>query len=39
MSAKRVLVYGGSGALGDALVSFLKNKNCWILSVDLKGNI
>lgn len=38
MSAKRVLVYGGSGALGDTLVSYFKNKNYWIVSIDLKDN-
>lgn len=36
-AGKRVLVYGGSGALGDALVNFLKSKSYWIVSVDLKG--
>ena len=35
--SKRVLVYGGCGALGDTLVNFLKSKNCWIVSIDLKG--
>lgn len=27
MSVKRILVYGGSGALGDALVNHFKNKS------------
>lgn len=37
--AKRVLVYGGSGALGDALVAHFKNRGgYWIVSVDLKEN-
>lgn len=39
MSGKRVLVYGGSGALGNELVNFLKNKNYWVVSVDLKGTL
>ncbi len=35
--SKRVLVYGGCGALGDALVNFLKSKSYWVVSIDLKG--
>ncbi|CAF0981439.1 unnamed protein product [Brachionus calyciflorus] len=35
---KRVLVYGGSGALGNQLVNHFKNKNYWVVSVDMKEN-
>jgi len=34
--SKRVLVYGGCGALGDALVNFMKSKGYWVVSIDLK---
>jgi dihydropteridine reductase len=35
---KKVLVYGGSGALGSTLVNHFKNKNYWVVSVDIRGN-
>ena len=35
---KRVLVYGGRGALGSCLVSYFKSKHCWVASVDLLEN-
>ena len=35
MSSGHVLVYGGRGALGRTLVDFFKNKNFWVLSIDL----
>ena len=38
MSTKRVLVYGGSGALGSHLISHFKSKNYWVLSIDMKEN-
>jgi len=39
MSAtKKILVYGGTGALGDTLVAFFKAKNNWVVSIDLKEN-
>jgi len=37
-SVKRVLVYGGSGALGDCLVKHFASKNYWVASIDLKEN-
>lgn len=37
-SIKKVLVYGGSGALGAHLVNHFKSKNYWVVSVDLKEN-
>ncbi|CAK9253476.1 unnamed protein product, partial [Sphagnum jensenii] len=33
---KRVLVYGGSGALGEHLVNHFKAKNYWVVSVDMR---
>ena len=35
MSTKRVLVYGGNGALGDAIVKYFKEKNyvCFFLNI------
>lgn len=38
MSASRVLVYGGRGALGSAVVDYFKSKSWWVLSVDLLAN-
>ncbi|KAI2801928.1 hypothetical protein RDWZM_000617 [Blomia tropicalis] len=39
MSAQRkVLVYGGKGALGSTCVQFFKNNNWWVSSVDLAHN-
>jgi len=35
---KRVIVYGGQGGLGKALVSHFKEKGYWIVSVDLHEN-
>lgn len=37
-AGKKVLVYGGSGALGNALVNHFKQKQCWVVSVDLRAN-
>lgn len=37
-SIKKILVYGGSGALGNTLVNHFKSKNYWVVSVDLKEN-
>ncbi|XP_065187670.1 dihydropteridine reductase-like [Sycon ciliatum] len=36
--AGRALVYGGKGALGSTIVSFLRSKNWWVVSVDLFAN-
>ncbi|XP_022915206.1 dihydropteridine reductase [Onthophagus taurus] len=36
--AGRVVVYGGKGALGSKCVSFFKNKNWWVGSIDLAEN-
>uniref|UniRef100_A0A1I7YWP1 Dihydropteridine reductase n=1 Tax=Steinernema glaseri TaxID=37863 RepID=A0A1I7YWP1_9BILA len=38
MSAGRVLVYGGNGALGAAVVDFFKANQFWTISVDLRKN-
>ncbi|KAF6774081.1 hypothetical protein AHF37_07172 [Paragonimus kellicotti] len=38
MSLRRVLVYGGKGALGSACVGHLKRLDYWVLSVDHKEN-
>lgn len=38
MSVKRVLVYGGKGALGRACVSAFKRANWWVSSIDLAEN-
>ncbi|KAL3119045.1 hypothetical protein niasHT_003828 [Heterodera trifolii] len=34
----RVLIYGGRGALGTALVEHFHSKNIWVISVDLANN-
>ncbi|KAK6177940.1 hypothetical protein SNE40_012801 [Patella caerulea] len=36
--AGRVLVYGGKGALGSAIVRFFKSKQFWVGSIDLHPN-
>jgi dihydropteridine reductase len=36
--ANKVLIYGGRGALGSALVDFFKSKNWWVASVDFVEN-
>ena len=38
VDSKRVLVYGGKGALGSCLVTYFKSKNAWVLSIDLITN-
>ena len=38
MAELKVLVYGGSGALGRALVQRYKAAGRWVLSVDLSPN-
>lgn len=37
-AAKRVMVYGGGGALGGTLVGYFKEKQYWVVSVDMKPN-
>ncbi|QQP53470.1 Dihydropteridine reductase [Caligus rogercresseyi] len=37
MSGK-VMVYGGMGGLGSAIVSHFKAKDFWVLSLDTKAN-
>ncbi|XP_062509679.1 dihydropteridine reductase-like [Corticium candelabrum] len=37
-SAGRVLVYGGKGALGSAIVNHFKSNNWWVASIDLIPN-
>lgn len=36
--SKRVLIYGGKGALGSAILDHFKQNNFWILNVDLNKN-
>lgn len=38
MSAGRVAIYGGKGALGSSLVNYFKSKQFWILSIDVSRN-
>lgn len=38
MSAGKVLIYGGKGALGSAVLKHFKTKSFWALSVDLAKN-
>ncbi|GFO36533.1 dihydropteridine reductase [Plakobranchus ocellatus] len=38
MAQTRVIVYGGKGALGSAVVNLLKSKNYWVGSIDLAVN-
>ncbi|ALC44491.1 Dhpr [Drosophila busckii] len=38
MSAGRVVVYGGKGAMGSALVEHLKSNKYWVGSIDLSEN-
>lgn len=38
MASKRVLIYGGQGALGQACISHFKSNNFWVGSVDLSKN-
>lgn len=38
MSSRRVFVYGGRGALGQACVSHFKSNNFWVGSIDLVEN-
>ena len=38
MGSRSVLIYGGKGALGAALVNYFKNKAFWIASVDFVQN-
>lgn len=38
MSAGRVIIYGGKGALGSTIVTHFKTKNFWVASIDLNNN-
>ncbi|RLW09066.1 hypothetical protein DV515_00002910 [Chloebia gouldiae] len=38
MAARRVLVYGGRGALGSQCVRYFKSKDWWVASIDLAEN-
>jgi dihydropteridine reductase len=38
MATKNALIYGGSGALGSVLVSFFRQRNWSVLSVDSRAN-
>jgi len=38
MAQKRVLIYGGTGALGATLVNHFKSKNYWVSSIDLRSS-
>jgi len=37
-NSRRVLIYGGKGALGSACVHFFRQHNWWVTSVDLVAN-
>ncbi|XP_054164366.1 dihydropteridine reductase-like [Oppia nitens] len=37
-TVRRVLIYGGKGALGSVCVQFFKKQNWWVTSVDLVAN-
>ncbi|XP_005990483.1 dihydropteridine reductase [Latimeria chalumnae] len=36
--ARRVLIYGGKGALGSKCVQYFKSKSWWVASIDLTAN-
>lgn len=38
MASKRVLIYGGQGALGQACIAHFKSNNFWVGSIDLSKN-
>lgn len=38
MSANRVIVYGGKGALGSRIVQHFKSKSWWVASIDMAAN-
>ncbi|XP_045482144.1 dihydropteridine reductase [Harmonia axyridis] len=38
MATRRVIVYGGKGALGSTCVSHFKSKNFWVGSIDMSEN-
>ncbi|CAI4228576.1 unnamed protein product [Auanema sp. JU1783] len=38
MSAGKVIVYGGKGALGSTILEFFKKQNFWTLSIDISAN-
>lgn len=37
-SARRVIIYGGKGALGSTCVQYFKSKHWWVASIDLTSN-
>jgi len=37
-TSSRILVYGGRGALGSAIIRHFKSKNCWVGSIDLANS-
>jgi len=37
-TTRRVLIYGGKGALGSAIVQFFRQQNWWVTSIDLMAN-
>ncbi|CAB4054998.1 QDPR [Lepeophtheirus salmonis] len=38
MSSSKVIIYGGMGGLGQAIVSHFKSKGWWVMSLDTKSN-
>merc|ERR1712071_699909 len=38
MGSSKILVYGGRGALGSAIIRHFKSKNCWVGSIDLANS-
>jgi len=37
-TGSKILVYGGRGALGSAIIKHFKSKDCWVGSIDLANN-
>jgi len=38
MGSKKILIYGGKGALGSSLINYFKGKHFWTISVDFVKN-
>jgi len=38
MGSNKILIYGGKGALGSALINYFKAKQFWTISVDFLKN-
>nr|ACM09052.1 Dihydropteridine reductase [Salmo salar] len=35
--ARKVIIYGGKGALGATCVQYFKSKNWWVVCIDITG--